>query len=231
MKFTDNYRVNNAIIDFMEEQSIPDLDVSVYLDLAPEFDDYQSPYFIYHTRFDSNDFNLNVEFDDIKSDFETIVRAENSNLKVSDEQLKSEALKVLESFKKDCREELDSLSFNWVFDISDNMNLVRLMSYDPEEDLTWSSSAVEDFSEYIEDELSEDKKSEILALEEDVDVSEHLDLYGLWKSFKPQSRWYLYSWERDPKTALNEIIDVINSYRNKLDSDTIALEIYDRMSN
>lgn len=229
MKFADNYRVNNAIIDFLEERVIPDLDASVYLELAPEFDDYQAPYFIYHTHFNSNDFNLESEFDDIKSDFEMIIRTEMPNFKISDEKLKAEALKVLEYFKSECRYELDHLRSSWTFDVSEDMDLIRLMLYKPEEELTWSSSAVDDFSEYIEENVSDEKKKQILASEE-TDISEELNLYELWRSFKPQSRWYLYSWERNPEDSLHEVMDIINDYKNKLDSDTIALEIYDRIS-
>lgn len=226
--FTDNYAVDMAISKFLEEQPIPKLEDSIFLELAQEFDDYEAPYFLYKTKMDYNTFDLNNDFSGIKSEFETIENVEHVNLHLSDEELKLDAQKVLDKFKNEYEQNLGSLALNWEFDVSKDLGLIRIMDFKPEENLTWSDDAEKEFIDFIEETVPEETKESILKEDLEYDeIQEKLDLDSLWEQFQPESKWYLYQWTRDPQTVLHDIVQVLNDYVNKLDPEEIAMEIWD----
>lgn len=219
---TDNYAINNSIIDFLERQSIPNLSDEIYLELAPKFTSYQTPFFIY-----SQEKSITTpDFYDIKSDLEQIEFVEKSSLNLTDSQIKSKLEDFLNQHQKDFQQEISNLSLNWVYQINKDLTEIKIQVDKPEEDLTWSDSAFSNFVEYLEENLPKLDLDEVEQLSSE-ELQQYLNLSKLWKQFKPESRWYLYQWKRDPQNALQEILDAIQNYQDKLNSDSIALEIYE----
>lgn len=226
----DNYFVNDIILDFIESQEVPELDESMYLELAPKFIAYQYPNFIYRLEDSQDVFHLEPDYDAIKSDLKQIEFVEDKALNISDEQIKSFIDKDCQRKKEEFNQDLDSLSLKWSFEIDENVSEIKIYEDEPEEDLMWTEEATTEFSDYIENNIGEEVKSKILqaASEEDEEtVKELLDLKKLWTEFNPQSQVNLYAWKRDPQSALDEILKAIDDYKAALDPDEIAVDLYD----
>lgn len=228
--FTDNYDINEASLNFIEHQSIPNLSDEIYLELAPKFTDYQAPYFICKVENTPNTFDLNSEFSGIKSDFEQIEYVEDKPLNLSDEQIKAGAQKVIAKFKKEYEQEIASLSFTWNFEISSDLSIIKIQDDKPEEDLMWAENAAQEFIDHVEKSISKEKQDWILDELDGLSIKEiqqYLELSSLWISFKPETKYYLYAWKRDPQSALQEILQAMDSYSDKLSTDNIAVDVYE----
>lgn len=227
---TDNYAINNAIVDFIENQPIPRISDEVCEELAPKFDSYEAPYFIYDTKVSPITFDLDAQLSGIKSDLNHIEYVEDAKLNLSDEQIKEAATKVFAKFKKEFQENIANLSFNWAYEISDDLSIVKIMESKPDEDLMWSEDATNEFIRYVEEHADKNKDFTDVEYLSSGEIQELLDLDTLWSEFHPENQWYLFTWKRDPQTALQEIIDAIDDYVNSCDSDNVAVEVYDMYS-
>ncbi len=226
----DNYFVNKIVLDFIESQEVPNLDESMYLELAPKFTDYQYPNFIYKLENSQDVFHLEPDYDGIKSDLKQIEFVEDKSLNLSDEEIRSFVSKEYQRKKAEFYKELDGLSLRWSFEINESTSEIKIYEDKPEEDLMWTEEATTEFSDYIEENTKENAKNQILQAatnEDEETVKELLNLQKLWTEFKPQTQINLYAWKRDPQSALEEILNSADSYKSALETNEIAIDLYD----
>lgn len=228
---TNNYAITIAVEEFLDHVSIQTVSDSILEELAPKFDKWEPPYYIYNTKNDFYPFNVDSQLFDVQQEIKGIEYVEDEKLNATPEKIKECMLKIQAKAKKEMDEALDSLdnSSSFAFEVSDDLGQVKVYISKPEEFLTWSDSLIDEFVEYVEENTDADVLAEIESAETE-EVLGKLDLNELWKSFQPENRFYLYRWQKDPQNLLQEIIEILDTYTNKISAEDLAVDVYEMIS-
>jgi hypothetical protein len=225
---TDNYKVSEEIINYVNSKGIPKLDINTLLKLAPKFSDYKDNYFV----FKQNPKGV-LDFPEIVLDVDTNIRTygESGKNGLSQDDLESEIKSLYEKALAECVKELEYLHKEYNFTTTKDFSEIKIYNASPEEDLTFSDDyeeeALKAYEEYLATKLGLEEKL-IAQTQEDSALSVGLlDLSGFYTFWDPATKSELYQWKASPEDILSAILEPAADLCDKITPFQLAMDVLD----